>query len=100
MALEIYASVLDAIGPERLISHSCCLKGSVLEIRAFTPSEHGFSKEPNATLDLDSFENVFLCGAGKASCGLAAALLRLLGKRVSGGLLITKKDHSLDLGPV
>jgi glycerate 2-kinase len=37
--------------------------------------------------DLKSFRNVYVIGAGKASAGMAVAVERLLGKRITGGLI-------------
>ena len=44
--------------------------------------------------DLDSFEHVWVVGAGKAAPAMAAALYDLLGQRLTGGLVVTKIGHS------
>ncbi|HWR50476.1 MAG TPA: glycerate kinase [Bryobacteraceae bacterium] len=43
--------------------------------------------------DLDRFENVWVLGAGKASAAMAAAVERLFGKRVRGGVVNVKYGH-------
>jgi glycerate 2-kinase len=42
---------------------------------------------------LSEFQNIYVVGAGKASAGMAAAIERLLGKRIRGGLINTKYGH-------
>lgn len=43
--------------------------------------------------DLAQFENVFVIGAGKAGAPMAAAIEKLLGKRITGGLINVKEGH-------
>jgi glycerate 2-kinase len=42
---------------------------------------------------LEAFRNIYLTGAGKASARMAVAVERLLGKRITGGLLNVKHGH-------
>lgn len=42
---------------------------------------------------LDEFRNVYVVGAGKASARMAVAVEKLLGKRITGGLLNVKHGH-------
>src|SRR6185295_15855917 len=42
---------------------------------------------------LSSFENIYVVGAGKASAAMAAAVERLLGKRITEGFLNVKYGH-------
>ncbi|WP_329682600.1 glycerate kinase type-2 family protein [Longimicrobium sp.] len=46
---------------------------------------------------LPSTENVWLIGAGKAACAMAAGALDVLGDRVTGGTVTTKDGHGRDL---
>jgi hydroxypyruvate reductase len=46
---------------------------------------------------LDTYPNVYVIGAGKASAQMAQAIERLLGKRISGGLINVKYDHKARL---
>src|ERR1700729_3798467 len=43
---------------------------------------------------LDSFRNVQVIGAGKASAQMAQPIERLLGKRITGGLINIKYGHA------
>ena len=42
---------------------------------------------------LDEFRNIYVVGAGKASARMAVAVEKLLGKRITGGLLNVKHGH-------
>ena len=46
---------------------------------------------------LDSFRNIYVIGAGKASAEMAQAIERLLGKRIAGGLINIKYGHAARL---
>jgi len=49
---------------------------------------------------LNAFRNVYVVGAGKASARMAQAIERLLGKRISGGLINVKYGHAARLGRI
>jgi glycerate 2-kinase len=87
LAVAMYASVLAELSPEKTIARVCRRVGDDF----YAGSLH---------YDLSAFENVYVCGAGKASAGLAHALLEIIGDRVTGGLVITKYGHGRDLGVV
>jgi glycerate 2-kinase len=42
---------------------------------------------------LDAYRSIYVIGAGKASAAMAVAVERLLGKRITGGLINTKYGH-------
>jgi glycerate 2-kinase len=46
---------------------------------------------------LEKFRNVYVIGAGKASAQMAQPIERLLGKRICGGLINVKYDHTVRL---
>ncbi|HEX4595605.1 MAG TPA: glycerate kinase [Bryobacteraceae bacterium] len=46
---------------------------------------------------LASFRNIYVIGAGKASAAMAQAIERLLGERITGGLINIKYGHSTKL---
>ncbi|CAG1065638.1 glycerate 2-kinase [uncultured bacterium] len=46
------------------------------------------------SIDLNKYKRVYAVGGGKAVCPMARALEGLLGKRLSGGLVVTKYGHS------
>ena len=43
--------------------------------------------------DLSSFNNIYVIGAGKAGASMAAAIEKLLGKKISDGLINVKDGH-------
>ena len=52
----------------------------------------GFLRAGTARIALKEFDRIFLIGAGKASVQMAAAVIRVLPCRLSGGLVVTKRD--------
>ncbi len=48
-------------------------------------------------IGLASVQRIWLIGAGKAACGMAAGALEVLGGRVTGGTLTTKDGHGCAL---
>ncbi len=49
------------------------------------------------TIDLDKTRNVWVLGAGKAAAPMARALERILGDRLTGGVLVTRYGYGLRL---
>ncbi len=49
------------------------------------------------SVDLDAYDRVWICGAGKASGAMAQGLAELVSDRLAGGLVVTKE--SLELPP-
>jgi len=84
IALEIYAEVLKAVHPSVLIPATVRRVGEAL----FIHHHH---------LDLSSFNNVWIAGAGKASVSMAEAIQSVMGSQIEGGLLITPKGPVADL---
>jgi len=46
---------------------------------------------------LTRFDRIFVLGAGKASASMASAVEKILGSRITGGLVVTKYGHGLPL---
>lgn len=51
-------------------------------------------------LDLDSFDHIWLVGAGKAGYPMARAALEVLAERVSGGVVIVKEGYASPEAPL
>lgn len=79
-ALRIFRASLAAADPAKAIARSVTLSGSVLKVGS-------------KTYRLDQFDRIVVLGAGKASAAMAKALERILGSRISGGLVNTKHGH-------
>lgn len=90
-AESIFRSALDRVEPRGMVRACCRVEGDTLSIA---------TEEAETEIDLGSFERVWLIGAGKASVGMAAALVELLGERIAGGVVIAKRADRTSLGPV
>jgi glycerate 2-kinase len=73
-ALRIFRAALQAADPFQAVLHSVAFDGQVLKIGA-------------KRYRLADFDQIWVIGAGKASAAMASALDRILGRRVSGGLV-------------
>jgi len=85
-ALRIFRAALDASDPAEAILRHVKLAGDTLiaggrRYRLSKPSARG------------SFRNIYVIGAGKAGASMAQAVERLLGRRITAGLLNVKYGH-------
>jgi glycerate 2-kinase len=83
-ARAIFGAALEAADPAQAIRRHVRLSGSTLIA--------GGQRYP-----LRAFEHVWVVGAGKASATMAAAVEKLLGKRITGGLVNVKYGHTAKL---
>lgn len=86
-ALRIFQSALAAVDPEEAVLRHVSL-------------ERGTLRVGSRQLDLDDFRNVWVMGAGKADAPMARALERILGERITDGVLVVKEGHGLALETV
>lgn len=75
IALEIMEAGYTAINTEKVMDSSIYLVGNILSIKG---------KE----FDLSKFKNIKVVGFGKSSCEAALALEKILGNKISGGVVI------------
>lgn len=80
IAGTIIGSAIDAVKPDKLIRRHVKLRSNLLQIGA----QH---------FRLDEFENIYLIGAGKASAYMAQEIEKVLGTRLSGGVVSVKYRH-------
>ncbi len=73
-ALQIFRAALEAADPQRAVLEHLSFDGRTLKL-----GRKRFS--------VSSFERIQVMGAGKASAAMARAMERLLGRRVTGGLI-------------
>jgi len=83
-AAAIFKAGLKAVAPDTAIDRFCRRQGDVLWI-----GEKYFN--------LTAYENIYLMGAGKATAPMAAAVERLLGDRLTAGVITVKYAHTADL---
>ena len=88
---RIFGAALQRADPLRLMSRCLSLKGEELVID---------SGATQWRRDLREFRRIVLLGFGKASARMALALERLLGDRIEGGVVITKRGHGEKLSRV
>ncbi len=83
-AAKIWTSALQAVDPESAISRFVRREGRILKIG-------------RCRFNTDDFRRIWILGAGKAAAPMGRAMEKILGKRLTGGLLVTKYGHSLPL---
>jgi len=81
-AIDIMRKGMEASDPEGAVLENTSLKGNVLMVCG----DH---------FDLGAYERIIVAGAGKASERMALGLEKILGDRISEGLVITKKKLGL-----
>jgi glycerate 2-kinase len=86
-ALDVAATGLRVADPGLAVDRAVSLDGALL-------------RAGGRTFNLDEARSVVLLGAGKASLGIAAALERLLGDRIDGGLIVSRRPARHRLGRV
>lgn len=84
LAVSIYGRVLEAVRGDRLVERFVHVDGNRLTVQ-------------DRSYDLARYRRVFVAGAGKASVEMASALIKRLGGRVDGGLIVTKEGQKADL---
>ncbi len=83
-ARRIFRAGINAVDPATIISRNISLARYSL-------------RAGGRTFPLNRFERIFVLGAGKASAAMAAALEKILGPRISGGIVSVKYGHSVNL---
>jgi glycerate-2-kinase len=78
IALNVVESVLKSVDPRSIVESEVVLDGSLLRVKG-------------CSVDLDSFERVFVVGGGKASGAMAEAVVQLLGDRINKGLVVVPR---------
>lgn len=78
---QILNGAIESVSPLTLIEKQVKIEGNVLHLPT------------NIQIDLNSFERIFICGAGKASGTMTRAMEKLLGERLWGGEVIVKYGH-------
>ena len=84
-ALAIFDAALQAAHPAEAIARNVRL----VDAGHFTAG--------GKTYPLDHYRRIFVLGAGKATAAMAMAIEKLLGDRISGGLINVKYGHTAQL---
>ena len=83
-ALEIFAAALRAADPAEVIARHVRVSDGQLTAGA-------------QSYPLDGFRRILVVGAGKATAAMALAIEKLLGERITGGLINVKYGHTAKL---
>ncbi len=83
-ALEIFLSGLKAVEPGAAVDNYCRVEGTRFYVG-------------DQIYDLTRFNNLFVIGGGKASAPMAAAVEKLVGERITGGVINVKYGHLAEL---
>jgi hydroxypyruvate reductase len=79
-AESIFRAGLAAVGPESAVARCCRIEDERLWVG-------------NRCYDLAEFKNIYVIGCGKAAAAMAKALEKLLGERITAGIVIVKYRH-------
>ena len=82
--LEIFLSAVESVLPENLIKKNLLVRNGQLSYR-------------DVCIHLADFEHIYLIGFGKASAQMARTMEELLGNWLTGGHILTKYNHSVEL---
>ncbi|MCK9461697.1 MAG: DUF4147 domain-containing protein [Proteobacteria bacterium] len=82
----IWRAALDAVDPNRVVRRAVSLDGEALHVGG-------------AAVDLAG-ARIRIVGGGKAAVPMVEAVVDLLGDRIDGGIVITKRGHGEDRGAV
>ncbi|MEN8154371.1 MAG: DUF4147 domain-containing protein, partial [Acidobacteriota bacterium] len=77
----ILTAALDAVDPEKLAERSLNLKTNILSAG-------------NNFLDLSKYEKIHILGAGKGAPFFFKGVKKILGTRITGGLIISLKENA------
>lgn len=83
-AARIWTAAIQAVDPETCVRKAVRRGGHILRANG-------------RRFDLGQDRKVWVLGAGKAAASMAAAIEKILGRHLAGGLIVTKYGHSLDL---
>ncbi len=83
-AARIWSAALRASDADAAVRGSVRRRGRILRVGT-------------RTFDLREIGAVWVIGAGKAAAAMARSLEKILGRRLSGGMVITKYSHSLPM---
>jgi hydroxypyruvate reductase len=89
MAKDIFLKALTAVDPSIILKDRIRIEKDHLLVRIEENLENIF--------DLKVFDNIFLVGTGKASNLMAQAVEKILGGRITKGIITTKYSHLLPL---
>ena len=83
--VSFYAAALRRVDPQAMVTERVTVEDSFLVVAG--------DGEP-VRIDLDRFREVRLIGVGKAAAAMGRGVEEVLGKRLTGGVVVTKLGHA------
>ena len=84
IAEQIFLAGIESVLPDKLINRVMSLQGNYLKI-------------DNLSYNLETIENIYIIGAGKASAMMGAEVEKILGNYITEGHIVVKYGHAVDL---
>lgn len=84
VAQEIFLAGVESVLPDRLITRSMSLNENCLKIGTLS-------------YNLETIENIYVIGAGKASAMMGTEVEKILGNRITEGHIVVKYGYSCEL---
>ncbi len=84
IAEQIFLAGVESVLPDRLITNEMSLIDNCLKIG-------------NLSFSLETLENIYVIGAGKASAMMGAEVEKILGERITEGHIVVKYGYSCKL---
>jgi glycerate 2-kinase len=84
IAEQIFLAGVESVLPPRLITNEMSLKDNCLKIG-------------HLSFSLETIDNIYVIGAGKASAMMGAEVEKILGNRITEGHIVVKYGHSCKL---
>ena len=81
---DIFNAALEAADPGQAIRRNLAV-------------DNGRLRSAGYAYDLDEFNRLLVVGGGKAAARMGRSVEDILGDRISGGLLVTQRDHAIPL---
>ena len=91
-ALAIFKAGLEAVDPTAAVNKAVVRSKDTVKIMD--------GKKVIKTLNLKNIKDIYVVGAGKATAPMAKAVEKILGAKISGGIISVKKGHGLKLKKV
>ena len=88
----IYTAAIDAVNPKNAVESHVQLQGSILQLLS--------NRKIIKKFDLNSFNKIFIVGAGKATSAMAAGIENILAQRISKGSICVKYGYLVDLSRI
>ncbi|MCX7679112.1 MAG: glycerate kinase [Spirochaetes bacterium] len=89
---KIFSSAIDAANPHKAMLHAVYLQDHFLHIVT--------SKSDHISIPLHDYARITVIGAGKATAPMAEAIEKIIGEKISEGIIIVKDGHTGNLSRI